>query len=108
MTIKLKLRQEDGSVKTYERPDTTVLEEEKFFELQDKARKAAIDEKKSRIEIQNMQLQFIVDLFKGYGDFTLEDMKLGILSKEKSKTIRGIFAQITPEDFEDDSKPKKK
>lgn len=108
MAIEIKLKKEDGSIKKYSRPNTNVLEQEDFFKLQDDTRKAAIDEKKSRVEIQNMQIDFVVDLFKEHDAFTVNDLKKGLDSKDFGKTIKGIFAQISPEDYEEDPSNKKK
>lgn len=128
MTIVVKLKKEDGSVKKYERPNTNVMEMESFYDMQEELRKNApqlkgetarereeefnkLDLRKMRVENQNRQIEFIVDLFKSHDAFTVEEFKMGTDSADLAKTMTGIFKQISPEDFPDDkkgSKPEKK
>ena len=103
ITIQIK---KDGEVKKFSRPNTNVLEMEEFYDLQERVIQYASTEKNpTKTKIQDMQLEFVVDLFKDE-DITVMDLKLGIDSKELGKFLRDVFIQIAPEEFKEEGKSK--
>lgn len=123
--IVVTLKKEDGSVKKYTRPATSVLELEKFQDMQNEItsnipkidpkdpdfqkKYADIDWAQIKRKNQNRQIEFIVELFKPYDAFTVEEFKQGTPSFVFVDTLTNIFKQISPEDFaENEDKPRKK
>lgn len=118
MGIEIKLNI-DGEKKRFTRPDTTFKEMADFYDLQDELVQNVPDINKyggdvSRIPFgkykkENIlrQVDFIVDLFKDYDSFTVNEFLKGIPSKDLNKTMLYVFKQIAPDDFQEDTGKKR-
>ncbi|EDO0198997.1 hypothetical protein GL348_09415 [Listeria monocytogenes] len=101
--IKLEIfNKKERKKELYEREDTSVIELEEYWKLQEKIREyinTSDDPKKTTI--LEMQLKFIVKLFDDE-NITIDFLKKNIPSKKLNDTLVSVFREISPEEYEDE------
>ncbi|MEL4520234.1 phage tail assembly chaperone G [Listeria monocytogenes] len=101
--IKLEIfNKKEKKKELYEREDTSVIELEEYWKLQEKIREyinTSDDPKKTTI--LEMQLKFIVKLFDDK-NITIDFLKKNIPSKKLNDTLVSVFREISPEEYEDE------
>lgn len=107
MAIEIKLKNSEGAVKKYTRPDASVEEMENFWDFQDEIVKVVNAGKSTRKDINDMQVDYLVGVFKEHDAFTREEFKAGVTAKTIKPTLISVFSQISPEDYEKEDKEKK-
>ncbi|EFK40192.1 phage protein [Listeria monocytogenes FSL N1-017] len=103
IVIKLEIfNKKEKKKELYEREDTSVIELEEYWKLQEKIREyinTSDDPKKTTI--LEMQLKFIVKLFDDE-NITIDFLKKNIPSKKLNDTLVSVFREISPEEYEDE------
>nr|WP_206760256.1 hypothetical protein [Listeria monocytogenes] len=103
IVIKLEIfNKKEKKKELYEREDTSVIELEDYWKLQEKIREyinTSDDPKKTTI--LEMQLKFIVKLFDDE-NITIDFLKKNIPSKKLNDTLVSVFREISPEEYEDE------
>ncbi|WP_228504408.1 phage tail assembly chaperone G, partial [Listeria monocytogenes] len=103
IVIKLEIfNKKEKKKELYEREDTSVIELEEYWKLQEKIREyinTSDDPKKTTI--LEMQLKFIVKLFDDE-NITIDFLKKNIPSKKLNDTLVSVFREISPDEYEDE------
>ncbi|EMS5053128.1 hypothetical protein WJQ94_000013 [Listeria monocytogenes] len=101
--IKLEIfNKKEKKKELYEREETSVIELEEYWKLQEKIREyinTSDDPKKTTI--LEMQLKFIVKLFDDE-NITIDFLKKNIPSKKLNDTLVSVFREISPDEYEDE------
>ncbi|EOD2198800.1 hypothetical protein ACJJWV_002878 [Listeria monocytogenes] len=101
--IKLEIfNKETEKKELYERGDTSVIELEDYWKMQEKIREyinTSDDPKKTMI--LEMQLKFIVKLFNDK-NLSVDFLKKNIPSKKLNDTLVSVFREISPDEYEDE------
>ncbi|EAC4365485.1 hypothetical protein VV27_14410 [Listeria monocytogenes] len=99
--IKLEIfNKKEKKKELYEREDTSVIELEDYWKMQEKIREyinTSDDPKKTMI--LEMQLKFIVKLFNDK-NLSVDFLKKNIPSKKLNDTLVSVFREISPEEYE--------
>ncbi|HAM0964282.1 TPA: hypothetical protein H9X35_002897 [Listeria monocytogenes] len=99
--IKLEIfNKETEKKELYERGDTSVIELEDYWKMQEKIREYInTSDDPKRTMILEMQLKFIVKLFNDK-NLSVDFLKKNIPSKKLNDTLVSVFREISPEEYD--------
>ncbi|WP_072219239.1 phage tail assembly chaperone G, partial [Listeria monocytogenes] len=84
----------------YERGDTSVIELEDYWKMQEKIREYInTSDNPKKTMILEMQLKFIVKLFNDK-NLSVDFLKKNIPSKKLNDTLVSVFREISPEEYD--------
>ncbi|MCR51911.1 hypothetical protein DSD50_13070, partial [Listeria monocytogenes] len=84
----------------YERGDTSVIELEDYWKMQEKIREYInTSDDPKRTMILEIQLKFIVKLFNDK-NLSVDFLKKNIPSKKLNDTLVSVFREISPEEYD--------
>ncbi|WP_255297975.1 phage tail assembly chaperone G, partial [Listeria monocytogenes] len=99
--IKLEIfNKETKKKELYERGDTSVIELEDYWKMQEKIREYInTSDNPKKTMILEMQLKFIVKLFNDK-NLSVDFLKKNIPSKKLNDTLVSVFREISPEEYD--------